>query len=164
VRSALAFTLVSWALVACGEDQGVDPTPHPEVTAADAGVRLVEKEQAHLMLYVSNQSFDDEKVRLTVAVDGVTVVDGDFHVAGQHNWVSFPLGLSPGVHEVTGESDTGATLASHFGCPATRRATRSSITGARTARPSSHGCSSGNQSVSASRLERAAVGLIRSSA
>ncbi len=44
---------------------------------------------ADLVLYVSNQSFDDEKVGLRVAVDGVTVVDGEFHVEDQHNWFSF---------------------------------------------------------------------------
>jgi len=68
---------------------GVDPTPHREVRAADAAVRLVEEEQADLVRYVSNQSFDDEKVGLRVAVDGVTVVDGEFHVEDQHNWFSF---------------------------------------------------------------------------
>lgn len=114
---ALALALAPWALVGCGEAQGVDPTPHPEVTAADADVKLVEKELADLVLYASNQSFDDEKVRLTVAVDGVTVVDGDFHVEDQHNWISFPLSLSPGVHEVTAKSDSGAALSESFRVP-----------------------------------------------
>lgn len=72
VRLPLALALASWALVGCGEAQGVDPTPHPEVTAADAAVRLVGEEQANLVLYASNQSFDDEEVHLTVALDGVT--------------------------------------------------------------------------------------------
>jgi len=114
---AVALALASWALVGCGEAQGVDPTPHPEVTAADAAVRLVVEDQADLVLFASNQSFDDEKVRLTIAVDGVTVVDGDFHVEGQHNWISFPLSLSPGGHEVTAESDSGATLRESFQVP-----------------------------------------------
>jgi hypothetical protein len=95
----------------------VDPTPHPQVRAADADVRLVEMEQADLVLYVSNQSFDDEEVRLTVAVDGVTVVDGDFHVEDQHNWISFPLNLSPGIHEVTAEADSGAARSESFRVP-----------------------------------------------
>jgi hypothetical protein len=116
VRSSLALSLALtlWTLAGCGEDEGDDPAPHPEVTAVDADVRLVKKEQADLMLYASNQSFDDENVRLTLAVDGVTVVDGDFHVEDQHNWVAFPLRLSPGVHEVTAESDSGATLRESF--------------------------------------------------
>lgn len=69
------------------------------------------------MLFASNQSFDEEQVRLTIAVDGVTVVAGDFHVEGQHNWVRFPLRLSPGAHEITAESDTGATLTESFQVP-----------------------------------------------
>jgi hypothetical protein len=95
----------------------VDPTPHPEVTAADAAVRLVGKAEADLVLYISNQSFDDEEGRLTVTVDGVTVVDGGFHVEGQHNWVSFSLTLSSGGHEVTAESESGATLRESFEVP-----------------------------------------------
>lgn len=112
---ALVFAFASWALVGCGEAQGVDPTPHPEVTAADAAVRLVAEDQAVMVLRASNQSFDDEKVRLTIAVDGVTVVDGDFHVEDQHN--SFPLSLSSGGHEVTAESDSGAALRESFQVP-----------------------------------------------
>lgn len=114
VRLVLVVAFAVCALVGCGETEGVDPTPNPEVTAADADVRLVEEEQADLVLWASNQSFDDEKVRLTVAVDGVTVVDGDFYVEDQHNWVSFPLSMPPGVHEITANSDSGATLRETF--------------------------------------------------
>jgi hypothetical protein len=117
---AVALALAPWALVACGEAQGVDPRPHPEVTAAESEVRLVDEGQADLMLFVSNQSFDEEQVRLTVAVDGIPVVDGDFHVEGQHNWVGFPLSLSPGVHQITAESDTGATLSESFRVPGSK--------------------------------------------
>jgi hypothetical protein len=114
---AVALLLASPTLVGCGPGQGVDPTPHPDVTGADAEVKLVERDEADLVLHVSNQSFDDEEVRLRVAVDGVTVVDGDFHVEDQHNWVTFPLGLSPGDHEITVESDSGATLSESFEVP-----------------------------------------------
>jgi hypothetical protein len=114
VRLASALALAVWTLVGCGEDQGVDPAPHPDVIATDAAVRLVNEAQAELVLYVSNQSFDDEEVRLTAVVDGVTVVAGDFHVEDQHNWISFPLTLSSGGHEITAESDSGATLSESF--------------------------------------------------
>ncbi|HSE10977.1 MAG TPA: hypothetical protein VLB29_20105 [Nocardioidaceae bacterium] len=87
------------------------------MTAAESDVRLVDEGQADLMLFASNQSFDEEQVRLTIAVDGVTVVDGAFHVEGQHNWVGFPLRLSPGAHKITAESDTGATLSESFQVP-----------------------------------------------
>ncbi len=113
----LLLALASWTLAGCGEAEGVAPVPHSEVTAAGADVRLVEEEQANLMLHVSNQSFDDEEVRLTIAVDDVTVVDGDFSVGDQHNWARFPLSLSPGVHEVAASSDSGATLSESFEIP-----------------------------------------------
>src|SRR5262245_42667498 len=82
--------------------------------APGAAVRLVDEAKADLVLYVSNQSFNDEAVRLTLTIDQVTVVDGDFHVEGQHNWIRFPLKLAPGGHEVTTESDSGATLRESF--------------------------------------------------
>jgi len=117
VRVLLAVALAPWAFVACGASQAVDPAPHRDVSAADAAVRLVDEDEADLVLYVSNQSFDDEEVRMYVAVDGLAVVDGDLQVADQHNWVSFPLSLSPGAHEVTAESDSGATLREPFEVP-----------------------------------------------
>ncbi|MGH3346352.1 MAG: hypothetical protein ACRDO4_05175 [Nocardioides sp.] len=117
MRRVLVPTLVAWALAGCGAAQGVDPSPHPEVTAADAAVRLVADAEADLILYVSNQSFEDEVVDVTVTIDDVTVVDGDFHVEDQHNWVSFSLALPAGGHEITAESDSGATLRESFEGP-----------------------------------------------
>lgn len=117
VASAVLLSLAPWALVGCGQAQGVDPTPHSDVTAADAVVRLVDEAEADLVLHVSNQSFDDGEVRLAVNVDGATVVDGELHVEGQHNWVTFPLRLSSGEHEITAESDSGATLRESFEVP-----------------------------------------------
>jgi hypothetical protein len=114
MRLVLALVLAAGALVGCGDAEGVDPAPHSEVTVADAVVRIVDRDRADLVLYVSNQSFDDEEVRLTVTIDGVTVVDGDFHVEGQHNWVSFPLAMPSGGHEITATSDSGATLKESF--------------------------------------------------
>lgn len=103
-----------WVVIGCGATGGSDAEPHPAVTSADAAVKLVGESQADLVLHVSNQSFDDEVVRLTVVVDGVTVVDGDFPVDDQHNWITFPLDLSSGSHEITAESDSGASLREAF--------------------------------------------------
>ncbi len=124
-RLTLALTLAAGTLVSCGEVQTVDPDPHPEVTGADAAVRLVDRADADLVLYVSNQSFDDDEVRLTVTVDRVTVVDGDFHVEGQHNWIRFPLALRAGRHDIEAGSDSGARLAESFRVP--RRGTRYAV-------------------------------------
>jgi hypothetical protein len=113
--STAALLLAACALTACSSDE--DPTPHPQVTAPDSAVRLVGPDEADLVLYVSNQSFEDETVRMKVTVDGVTVVDGNFHVEGQHNWVRYPLRLSPGSHQVVAESDSGAALNESFQLP-----------------------------------------------
>ena len=113
--SGFALALAASALAACGG--GEHPTPHPQVTAPNSEVRLVSPADADLVLYVSNQSFGDETVRLKLAVDGVTVVDGEFRVEGQHHWIRFPLDLSSGTHSLTAESDTGATLEKSFQVP-----------------------------------------------
>ena len=112
---AVALALAACALTACSG--GEDPAPHPQVTASDSEVRLVGPDEADLVLYVSNQSFEDEDVRIKLDVDGVTIVDGEFRVEGQHNWIRFPLSLSPGSHTLTAESDTGATLKESFQVP-----------------------------------------------
>ena len=119
MRSALTSVLLlgACAIAGCGTATGSDPSPDPEVLAADAEVRVVEEKQANLVLYVSNQSFDDEEVRLTVEVDGITVVDGDFHVGDQHNWMKFPLEMAPGTHNVTAEADSGAGFSEAFQVP-----------------------------------------------
>jgi hypothetical protein len=122
---ALAIAIAILALGGCGAAEGEDPIPHSDVTAADATVALVDEAEADLVLIVSNQSLDVEEVRLTVTVDGVTVVDGDFHVEDQHNWINFPLSLPSGGHEVIAESDSGATLRESFDVP--RNKTRYAI-------------------------------------
>lgn len=125
VTRVLVSALIVWVVSGCGAAKGIDPSAHPEVTASDATIRLVDKTEANLIMYVSNQSFDDPEARLTVTIDGVTVVDGDFHVEDQHNRVSFPLALPSGGHDITAESDSGATLRESFQVP--RGATRYAV-------------------------------------
>ncbi|GAA4670479.1 hypothetical protein [Nocardioides nanhaiensis] len=64
-----------------------------------------------MVLYVSNQSFDDERVRLRVTLDGQVVADQYFDVEGQHNWVRFPVRVPIGRPlELAVEADSGASL------------------------------------------------------
>jgi hypothetical protein len=70
---------------------------------------------AEVKLWVSNQSFADDPIHLTVAIGDLTVVDERFEVLGQHNWIAFDIkGLQPGVHTITAESDTGTNLTAEF--------------------------------------------------
>jgi hypothetical protein len=71
-----------------------------------------------LQLYVSNQSFDDETVRIRVTVDGAEVVDQRFDVGSQHNWITFPLTLPAGTRRIEAVSDTGVTLSETVTIPA----------------------------------------------
>lgn len=106
LRAMLAVAALS-ASAGCGTGQGEDPAPDPDVTSPDAEIRLVDETDpdANFTLVITNQSYDDEEVQLEVKVDGITVVNGDFHVEGQHNFVSYPLALRPGTHELTASSD-----------------------------------------------------------
>lgn len=64
--------------------------------------------EQHLTLHVSNQSFADDPVEITVAIDGDEVVHDRFFVEGQHTWITYELAFTAGTHEVVITSDTGA--------------------------------------------------------
>jgi hypothetical protein len=61
----------------------------------------------NVTLYVSNQSFVIDPVDITVLIDGEIVVDDEFLVLGQHNWIEFPLEVSLGTHELIARSVIG---------------------------------------------------------
>lgn len=81
---------------------------YPPPVETPAAIRLVDEDLADLHLWVSNQSFEDDRVTVTVSIDGTRLVDQPFDVQGQHNWVLFPVKLPAGSHEVTATSQTGA--------------------------------------------------------
>jgi hypothetical protein len=58
-------------------------------------------------LLVSNQSFADDPVGITISIDGDVVVDDEFSVGAQDNWIAFELRVPPGEHELTMRSSTG---------------------------------------------------------
>lgn len=67
-----------------------------------------------LTLSVSNQSFDDPTVSIAVSIDGEVVVDEEFDVEGQHNWIRFVPEVGPGDHVITAVTSTGAQVTSEF--------------------------------------------------
>ena len=113
-------------LAGCG-DQGAPVTrgepvpPSSAVPSPTAQVSIVDEKAADLQLWVSNQSFVDDTVQITIAIDGVELVDRPFAVEGQHNWVRFPVALQAGRHEVVAVSDTGVELRESFTIPETGR-------------------------------------------
>jgi hypothetical protein len=68
-------------------------------------------------LYVSNQSFEDATVGVTITIDGQVVVDQDFEVEDQHNWFTFIPDIGPGDHTLIAESNTGVELTVDFNLP-----------------------------------------------
>jgi len=72
---------------------------------------------APFTLYVSNQSFDDPTVRITISIDDQVVVEQDFDVESQHNWIKFEPEVGPGDHSLRAVSDTGAEYTVDFTVP-----------------------------------------------
>ncbi len=86
------------------------PTPSPSSLVTDPAA-------AHVVLGVTNQSFDDPDVALTVKIDDVEQVNESFAVEGQHKLKMFGLDLEPGSHTVTVLADNGATAERSFELP-----------------------------------------------
>lgn len=85
------------------------PRTEASTTAGVSDIRLIDEAEADLVLYVSNQSFEDSPVIIQVAIDGVLLVDHAFALEGGHNWFTFPTSLPPGEHILTATSNTGAS-------------------------------------------------------
>ena len=86
----------------------------PDVSAAPEPDENAEAPSSPVTLYVSNQSFDDPSVGITITIDGAVVADQDFDVEGQHNWIEFDLDLTAGDHRLIAMSDTGTELVVDF--------------------------------------------------
>jgi hypothetical protein len=90
------------AVTAVLTPRGWDPS-----TGTWCDIRRPEPEPPPLTLHVSNQSFEDSSVHITVTLDGETVVDDSFDVRDQHHVVTFELDIGPGEHELVATSNTG---------------------------------------------------------
>jgi len=76
----MRFAFASLVLVGCATD------PH-QVTPEPANPNFT--------LYVSNQSFDIDRVGIQIDLGGELAVVGDFDVEGQHSWHQFHFELPP---------------------------------------------------------------------
>jgi hypothetical protein len=76
---------------------------------------------APFTLFVSNQSNQNPRVSISVAIDGRRVIAQDFEVGDQHNFVEFPLGVAPGQRELTASADDGTALKAPFTVPESGR-------------------------------------------
>lgn len=96
-----------------------DETSGLTVSRATAvGATQDEVTPGEVRLWVSNQSFDEDPVSITIRIDGEVVVNDSFSVGSQHNWMSFDIaGLSAGLHELVAASETGAQTNGSFTLP-----------------------------------------------
>lgn len=77
----------------------------------------VTEDEANVHLYATNQSFEDPAVAMVVTIDAEVVLDQVLDVCGQHNWVPFPLRLTPGWHDLEVTTDAGVTHTSRVEVP-----------------------------------------------
>jgi hypothetical protein len=117
VLAVLAMTACAASGAGPGTGTGTSQAPSDPVSArgSEPGIAPVPTSPSPpLTLYVSNQSFEDPNVRISIAIDGVVVADQRFAVEGQHNWVEFEPDVPPGDHTLTATSNTGAELSVEF--------------------------------------------------
>ncbi|MET8041199.1 hypothetical protein ABZU25_10040 [Micromonospora sp. NPDC005215] len=123
LRAAILSMTALLATVGCTGPVPKSPTAGrtAPLSPAAPAVRLVEEDSADLHLWVSNQSFADDPVVLTVSIDGTEIVDRHFAVEHQHNWVLFPVQVPPGRHVVRVVSGTGVEIQKTFTMPEAER-------------------------------------------
>ncbi|MHC5077902.1 MAG: hypothetical protein ACYTHN_02710 [Planctomycetota bacterium] len=81
--------------------QGEEAKPDPE------GERKPAPKKKNFILYVSNQSFKVDPVHILVFIDGKKVIDAEFHVKNQHNWVHHSFSLAKGTHKIVAKTKEG---------------------------------------------------------
>jgi hypothetical protein len=107
---------LTWRLTTPDGPVTVPLTKGPEAPTGET--RQVPERDANLHLWLSNQSFEDPEVGLTVSIDGTQLLDEELKVAGQHNFVQFHFAVAAGEHQVVVTSDTGARLERTITVPA----------------------------------------------
>ncbi len=129
-RSIALFLGAALVVSGCGRDQNPvtaaadsDATVPPDRPALTVEARgqtgRNDPAPGEVLLWVSNQSFEDDTVSVTITVDGQPAVADEFEVESQHNWIGFYLrGLAPGEHQVSARSDTGVGFDGSFTLPA----------------------------------------------
>lgn len=68
---------------------------------------LPQNENGNFVLYVSNQSFAQTPVDITIHIDGKKAISSEFDVRNQHNWIKHSFKLTPGTHNLVAVSDKG---------------------------------------------------------
>ncbi|MBN1430007.1 MAG: hypothetical protein JXB07_16680 [Anaerolineae bacterium] len=96
-----------------GLDSNASPT-EPLVLGDNSDNEEFARSQ-NVTLYVSNQSFALSSIDIQVYIDDGLVVDQNFEVLNQHNWIKFPLALETGEHRLFASTTVGdASISSTF--------------------------------------------------
>ena len=108
----IALAIVAFGTASCADGDVSTIQRRPAVETVDDASSEDQSQQSEqepsVVLIISNQSFDDPAVDITVHAGGEAVVQGSFDVGGQHEYVSYDLALPVGPHDLRIESDSGA--------------------------------------------------------
>ena len=75
----------------------------------------------NLVIFVTNQSYDNPLVDIEVTIDGEQVVSQEFAVGNQHNFKVIQLHLPDGIHTIGADSVKGeASMTNSFELPSKR--------------------------------------------
>ena len=121
MRMTAALTtcaVLAAAVTGCaGEPESAYERFSVETTSDSVVGHAPDDASATLVLWVSNQSFRQDDVGITVRIDTVPVIDGEFPVQDENNWVHFPLTLEPGQHELVAQTTSGVSTVQSFSTP-----------------------------------------------
>lgn len=101
VTSTIAHRLVGVALLTLvGLTTACSPSWRND-NAAPIDIDVAADGTSELTLYVSNQSYVDRTVDITVTLDGATIIERGFNVGDQHNHIEHNIQLDHGPHTLT---------------------------------------------------------------
>ncbi len=99
IRRVASVVIILVFIAACGSSPSNDNSGPVDITVNSNGT-------SDLTLFVSNQSYRDSEVDITVTLDGETIIDRDFNVGDQHNYIEHRIRLDAGRHTLHAATTT----------------------------------------------------------
>lgn len=93
IRRLVSVVLIVVFMAACSESAGNDNSAPVDITVTSEGT-------SDLTLWVSNQSYTDKNVDVTITLNGDIVIDRGFKVGDQHNYIEHRIRLDDGTHTI----------------------------------------------------------------
>jgi hypothetical protein len=93
IRRLVTVAVIVVFTAACSESAGNDNSAPVDITVTSEGT-------SNLTLWVSNQSYTDKNVDVTITLNGDIIIDRGFKVGDQHNYIEHRIRLDDGTHTI----------------------------------------------------------------